>query len=159
MDCPKCHSLVPPGATDCKKCGIIFEKYEHAQSVTMETQRQQQFASPTASPLSPSQNILIPIGAFLFAALIKLVFPALTWSISMIVHEFGHAFSGWWGGVAATPFLGWTSFEAHRTWMTTICFSLLMGILGYKSFEKRSYFLVATFATMFLVHSPCGMGS
>ena len=91
-----------------------------------------------------------PVFALALAPILLWAFPILTWATSLWVHEFGHAFAGWFGGRAATPFVGWTSLSGDRSWTVTICFTVLLGILGYKSWEGRSPFLVLTFILMFL---------
>lgn len=150
MECPKCKANVEASAIECAACGVIFKKLEDLKSAKVLQHHEELFKSVHSPILSGRADVAMPMVAFLLAWLIKLIFPKLVWAVSMWVHEFGHATTAWFGGVAATPFLGWTTMGGERSWIVTICFTALLGILGYKSWEKKSYFLVGTFVIAFL---------
>lgn len=149
MECPKCKASVESNAVECKVCGVIFKKFDDSRSIRLAQDREKLFESVNAPILSVRMDIILPLIAFLFAWLMKMILPKLVWALSMWVHEFGHATTAWFGGMAATPFLGWTTRSGERSWTVTMCFTALLGILGYKSWEKKSYFLVVTFILFF----------
>lgn len=150
MDCPKCRAK-STSLEVCSACGVIFSKYEISKTLTLNLNRNQQFESLTDNQPEPTIEIGAPIAVFALAALIVWLMPGLAWSVSMWIHEFGHAFAAWFGGIAATPFLGFTSYGAGQSWVVTICFTILLGLLSYLSWKNKSYFLVATFAGMFVM--------
>lgn len=150
MECPKCGSKSTSEQV-CSSCGIIFERYEVSKSIALKREREKQFASLGGGEYSsgPGLELGLPILAFILSPLLLWMLPGLTWSVCMWTHEFGHAMAAWLGGMAATPFLGWTSY-GNRSWIVTLCFTTLLGLLTYKSWEKKSHFLVTVFACMFI---------
>ncbi len=150
MDCPKCGTK-SSDTLSCSQCGIVFSKFESSQSQKIHVERQKKLEELNLPHHAVWWVELgFPILAFALSPILFWMFPSLMWATSMWIHEFGHAFAGWFGGVAATPFLGWTSLSSGRSWMVTICFTALIALLGYLSWKKQSYFLVATFVCMFL---------
>ncbi|MCB1197097.1 MAG: hypothetical protein KDK51_01895 [Deltaproteobacteria bacterium] len=152
-DCPKCGVKREQGAIECYACGIIFAKYSYDVATVIDHKlfEKMQQQSNALSDRRQWFDWFLPILAFGVAPLFKMIFRKLSWALSMWTHEFGHAFAGWWGGVAATPFLGWTNFAPHRSWYVTLCFTFLLGALGYKSWQKKCHFLTLTFFCMFFV--------
>lgn len=107
-------------------------------------------SSDNTSVLPVWKELSFPLFAFLAAPIFYWVMMPLGASMSMWIHEFGHAFFAWFSGYYATPFFGVT-FITNQSWGVTICFSILLGTLGYFSWQKRSPFLIAVFSLMFLV--------
>jgi len=89
MECPRCKFESIAGATDCPKCGIIFEKYLRAQ----------QYAGPQI-PTAPTVTTNVSGGSSLFGAVTAKT--ALTLAGVLVVAYVGHnssavrrLFDGW----------------------------------------------------------------
>ena len=94
---------------------------------------------------NPWPHLIAPWAALLLAMVSKiLILPALILDGCQIwVHEFGHAFIGWFGSRAATPLgIGWTNMELERSWFVYACFLFLIGITAWRSIQHRYYYLV-----------------
>lgn len=146
MQCPKCLA----NSTDplvCSECGVIFSKFEKSQS-TYIPRKIPEFQEVETRKIPIWVEMGLPIAAFLLAPLFKVILPgpAFTW-----IHEFGHASAAWFGGVRAIPLpMGWTNWGGEREWAVTICFTILIGLLGYLSWQKRSYFLMTILSLIFV---------
>jgi hypothetical protein len=150
MQCPKC-AVISNSPDSCSSCGIIFSKFDAVRTSQQKKEKEKRISDLHDAQIPVWLEVSFPILAFLFAALFISSAPALGWALGLWPHEFGHAFAGWFRGVAATPFLGWTNYGHGQSWSVTICFSVLLGLLGYLSWKEKSPFLVVIFALMFVV--------
>jgi len=53
LSCPKCEFKRNPGAVECPRCGIIFEKYEQIQKRKAQQQKEQKLKKEEAPPAPP----------------------------------------------------------------------------------------------------------
>lgn len=153
--CPKCGDLsVDP--IQCYSCGIIFQKYQY-DVATVPAQAVFEKTDPAVVVSKQTMWILLslPLVAFVVAPLLNIIVPRLVFAVSLWVHEFGHATAAWLCGIAATPFVGWTNYGAGQSWWVSLCFVFLLGVLGYKSYENKCWFLVTSFSLLFFIFLYC----
>lgn len=117
----------------------------------MKTQAEREndrYLEATTTPELPLwAELIIPLAAFALAPIFQIFIPnaLFTW-----IHEFGHAFAGWFSGVAAMPTpRGFTSM-GEPSWGFTIFFSAIVGTFAYASWCRRYWFLGAVFTLTFL---------
>jgi hypothetical protein len=144
--CPKCFVESNNDKT-CSACGIIFEKFS-ARPTTQAQREKTRYMEATAEPEIPLwAELAIPLLAFILAPVFYIFIPnpLFTW-----IHEFGHAFAGWFAGVAAMPTpRGFTSM-GEPSWSFTIFFSAIVGTFAYTSWIKKYWFLGTVFTLTFL---------
>ena len=120
----------------------------NARSITQAQRENSQYLKATTAPEIPIwAELAIPLAAFLLAPLICIFIPQplFTW-----IHEFGHAFAGWFSGVASLPSpRGFTSM-GEPSWAFTIFFSAIVSTFAYASWVRKFWFLFVTFTLMFL---------
>jgi hypothetical protein len=106
------------------------------------TPEEREYEKDLANPLA--HLIALPAGVLVVLLSKLLVFPAMLLDGCRIwVHEFGHAFIGWFGSRAATPLgLGWTNIGAEKSWYVYGCFLFLLGITAYRSWRNGYFYLV-----------------
>jgi hypothetical protein len=141
MNCPKCEKE-SSNTEVCSVCGVIFAKYE-ASFKTMDIQPKKVDRSQLLMELG------FPIIGMIAALLIS-TFP-FGQLLGIWIHECGHAAAGWLGGIATLPTaMGKALQMSERSWFVTLAFTAFLGFIGYKSWQWKTPFLLATTVSLFL---------
>lgn len=151
--CPHCE-FSSPSDTECPQCGIIFSKYVEPIPGEPEERVEEFFKEKDRVTTHIYVTAFALPGAFLFAWLAKKFFltEMLFGGLRVWIHEFGHAFSGWLSGRAATPLgFGWTNVNPNRSIFVFLCFAFLLGVSVWKSGQKKLWGLVAVLGVMFVL--------
>jgi len=98
----------------------------------------------------------LPLGILATLLLTWLVIPVvfLEW-FTVWFHEIGHAVIFWLSGRPATPLsfgpgIGWTSGHLEPNLFTRICFTFLIGVIGFQGIKHRSRFLIGLAAALLM---------
>ncbi len=121
--CPKCLAQSNNDQT-CSVCGVIFNKFNVAPNTQAKSENERYLKATTIPDIPLWAELAIPLAAFILAPIFRIFIPSplFTW-----IHEFGHAFSGWFAGVASMPSpRGFTSM-GEPSWAFTIFFSIIVG--------------------------------
>jgi len=113
--CPKC-GFVSGEASECPRCGVVFARWRDAQAKPAAAAAFEAFAPPSLAlePMAAAPAAALPVerqgwmayGGGLAAALIVLAFPLAHFVFSyftILVHEMGHAATGWLFGYPSVP--------------------------------------------------------
>ncbi|HMQ11521.1 MAG TPA: hypothetical protein PKC21_10220 [Oligoflexia bacterium] len=158
MNCPNCTYKNGSQAVECVQCGVVFKKYvskdDRQRAYRNQIEEEYiQFQNTSQLVLEEKWKLLFPLIALVFIPISKiLIFPAMVFDAMHIwAHEFGHAFSAWFGGRAATPFVLWTSISQERSWVVIVCFLFLMVFIAYKTYLEKTYFLLSVMVMFILM--------
>lgn len=72
---------------------------------------------------------------------------------SVIFHEFGHAFIGWFASHQATPFILWTNISADASVVVYVCFSFLLGVAAWAGVHQKRIFITVVAALGFVMQT------
>jgi hypothetical protein len=162
MQCPKCKFEHESQTTECLRCGIVFRKFvpqgevaeiepltaeEEATLQTRQEDRQELVFRVFGLPAA----LLLARGAVYLA-------PGAVRMLSMWVHEFGHAVAAWLCGFSAMPGPWFTSVDPDRSRATTAFFVGLIGVGGFRAWQKSRWFWIGVSAAVLIVLLVCTVG-
>jgi len=161
MKCPKCHFDHEAQTTECRRCGILFEKYLAPSAVepaplTFEEEATLQNREDTRQEWI-LRIVAVP-GALLLSWAAVHVAPSAVRMLTMWVHEFGHAIAAWVSGFSAMPGPWFTSVDSDRSRGVTVLFIALIGFGGFYAWQRRRWFWIGALGAILVVLLLCTFG-
>jgi hypothetical protein len=161
MKCPKCHFDHEAQTTECRRCGILFEKYLAPSAVepaplTFEEEATLQSREDTRQEWI-LRIVAVP-GALLLSWAAVHVAPSAVRMLTMWVHEFGHAIAAWVSGFSAMPGPWFTSVDSDRSRGVTVLFIALIGFGGFYAWQRRRWFWIGALGAILVVLLICTFG-
>jgi hypothetical protein len=162
MKCPKCQFESEAQTTECRRCGIIFEKYVKAVEIPEPAPLTAAEEATLEERQESRQELILRIFAVPAALLLAWgavsAAPAAVRMLSMWVHEFGHAAAAWFSGFSAMPGPWFTSVDMDRSRGITVMFVALIGFGGFRAWQKRRWFWIGASAVTLIVLLACTLG-
>ena len=162
MQCPKCQFDHAVQTTECRRCGIIFEKYVATSAALKPAPLTVEEEATLQNRQETRQERILRIGAVPGALLISWiavrVAPSAVRMLSMWVHEFGHAIAAWVSGFSAMPGPWFTSVDSDRSRGVTALFMALIGLGGFYAWQRRRWFWIGALGATLVVLLVCTFG-
>ena len=162
MKCPKCQFEHEAQTTECRRCGIIFEKYVVPAAVAEPAPLTPEEEATLQTRQETRQELILRIVAVPAALLISWAAvraaPSAVRMLSMWVHEFGHAIAAWVSGFSAMPGPWFTSVDPDRSRGVTALFVALIGFGAYYAWQRRRWFWIGALGATLVVLVICTFG-
>lgn len=148
MRCPKCQFDHELQTTECLKCGIVFARYQAALEAA------KQVGPAMAPPLTPPapdkvrNNGLWELKCRVLALPLALIVARLVAgtglrmaaaTLTMVLHESGHAITAWLTGRWAVPLLWVTPHGEERSWWIVLGVTAAIGFGGYQAWKAQRW--------------------
>jgi len=162
MQCPKCRFEHEAQTSECLRCGIIFRKFVPEPDIAELAPLSAAEEATLQARQDDRQELLFRIvalpAALLLARVIVHIAPGGVRLLSMWVHEFGHAVAAWLCGFAAMPGPWFTSVDPDRSPATTALFVALIGVGGFRAWQKERWFWIGVSVAVLAVLLFCTLG-
>jgi hypothetical protein len=159
MQCPKCSFEREAHATECRRCGIVFAKYERRVETVPNTAGKSEVNEQSQTKVPDRQELFCRLfaipSALIGARLLVILMPAAVRMLSMWIHETGHAGTAWLSGFSAVPGPWFTPVGSERSRLLTL---LLMGLIVFgttRAWRNRRWSLVVAGTVVFAVQLVC----